>query len=667
MKPNPNTATLPPRIQAFLMALLFCWMTAAGHAAQPRIVFHEIVNPGAGKLVHTYGSYPAMSGDGRIVVYSVNRTDGQLDLFAINTDGTGQHALGIWPGDRYLPAISYNGVLAALRAGYNLYTVNTTSGAPLKVLTMSNPNSISSIAVNDDGTKVYFTISFDDVILNTTTVLQAGVWEMNPDGSGRRLVTSLNAIRAALGLAVTGTERVGASDGLAISQNNRLVFSFLPVYATGMNYIMGVNADGTGLHAIGPQVYVPNSATISRDGSRVAYDQYSPRDVHTANWLDGTNHIVQVVPYHAYDPLRLTENGSHLALVDRLLRSDGGTVRSLRSGTSGSILAQSSGAPYSQISADGRKICSVKDFGTTSTLVMIELDPDNLRGAPDITNTAMTPGFVVHNAPGPPPTTPTTATATAQVTYSGTPNSPYIFANLFLNGLPDPDFYSPVGTLFDDGTSGDAVAGNGLFTQNQYNFGYPTTSFGPRVVRFVTENTISGLRHATMVDHEPFFVLAAPPAGSAPVVTSVTPNPVAVGGTITITGSNFGITRSGNVVTVGGYSCYVLAANGAGTQLTVEVNGYLGNGSYALVVSANGQSSAPFAFTLSPVTAPLLTLVPAAPGQATISWTPATPGFVLQETLSLAPSNWTNSASGANNPVTVTTTVPSNFYRLRQP
>ena len=76
------------------------------HAAQPRIVFHEILNPGAGKLVHTYGSYPAMSGDGRIVMYSVNRTDGQLDLFAINTDGTGQHPLGIFPHDRYHPAIS---------------------------------------------------------------------------------------------------------------------------------------------------------------------------------------------------------------------------------------------------------------------------------------------------------------------------------------------------------------------------------------------------------------------------------------------------------------------------------------------------------------------------------------------------------------------------------
>ncbi len=67
------------------------------------------------------------------------------------------------------------------------------------------------------------------------------------------------------------------------------------------------------------------------------------------------------------------------------------------------------------------------------------------------------------------------------------------------------------------------------------------------------------------------------------------------------------------------------------------------------------------------VGAPLLTIVPAAPGQATISWTPAPPGFVLQESALLTPANWTNSPSGAVNPITVPATPPTKFYRLRQP
>jgi hypothetical protein len=65
--------------------------------------------------------------------------------------------------------------------------------------------------------------------------------------------------------------------------------------------------------------------------------------------------------------------------------------------------------------------------------------------------------------------------------------------------------------------------------------------------------------------------------------------------------------------------------------------------------------------------APLLTIVPAGSGQATISWTPATAGFVLQETLSLSPTNWVNSVSGATNSIVVPATLPGKFYRLHKP
>ena len=63
---------------------------------------------------------------------------------------------------------------------------------------------------------------------------------------------------------------------------------------------------------------------------------------------------------------------------------------------------------------------------------------------------------------------------------------------------------------------------------------------------------------------------------------------------------------------------------------------------------------------------PTLTIAPATPGQATISWTPNTPGFVLQETWSLSPANWTNSPSGATNPVIVPAGPGNRFYRLKK-
>jgi len=60
-------------------------------------------------------------------------------------------------------------------------------------------------------------------------------------------------------------------------------------------------------------------------------------------------------------------------------------------------------------------------------------------------------------------------------------------------------------------------------------------------------------------------------------------------------------------------------------------------------------------------------IVSAAPGQATVSWSPNTPGFVLQETLSLSPSIWVNAPSGAANPVIVSATLPTKSYRLFKP
>lgn len=65
--------------------------------------------------------------------------------------------------------------------------------------------------------------------------------------------------------------------------------------------------------------------------------------------------------------------------------------------------------------------------------------------------------------------------------------------------------------------------------------------------------------------------------------------------------------------------------------------------------------------------APTLAIAATNAGSATISWAPATPGFVLQEAFSLSPANWTNSPSGTTNPVVVPATLPVKFYRLSKP
>ena len=117
----------------------------------------------------------------------------------------------------------------------------------------------------------------------------------------------------------------------------------------------------------------------------------------------------------------------------------------------------------------------------------------------------------------------------------------------------------------------------------------------------------------------------------------------------------FTIDGGGGTSTGGVYSV-------SGTIGQPDAGGPMTNGQYSVT---GGFWALPTAIQVSG--APTLTIVPAAPGQATISWTPNTPGFVLQETLSLSPTNWVNSASGTTNPITVPATLPTKFYRLSKP
>ena len=117
----------------------------------------------------------------------------------------------------------------------------------------------------------------------------------------------------------------------------------------------------------------------------------------------------------------------------------------------------------------------------------------------------------------------------------------------------------------------------------------------------------------------------------------------------------FTIDGGGGTSTGGVYSV-------SGTIGQPDASGPMTNGQYSVT---GGFWALPFA--VQTPGRPTLTIVPFGPGQARIAWTPNTPGFVLQETLSLSPANWVNSPSGAANPITVPATIPRKFYRLNKP
>jgi len=64
--------------------------------------------------------------------------------------------------------------------------------------------------------------------------------------------------------------------------------------------------------------------------------------------------------------------------------------------------------------------------------------------------------------------------------------------------------------------------------------------------------------------------------------------------------------------------------------------------------------------------APLLSIT-ATTGNALISWSPSTPGWILQYTDDLSTGNWMNAASGGSNQVTVPYSPARRFFRLHKP
>jgi hypothetical protein len=100
----------------------------------------------------------------------------------------------------------------------------------------------------------------------------------------------------------------------------------------------------------------------------------------------------------------------------------------------------------------------------------------------------------------------------------------------------------------------------------------------------------------------------------------------------------------------------------SGTIGQPDAGGLMTNGPYSLV---GGFWALPT--LVQTPGAPTLFITNTAPGFASIWWTPLTPGFTLQFTDSLSPTNWLNAPSGTNNPATVPVAVPARFYRLFKP
>ncbi len=116
-----------------------------------------------------------------------------------------------------------------------------------------------------------------------------------------------------------------------------------------------------------------------------------------------------------------------------------------------------------------------------------------------------------------------------------------------------------------------------------------------------------------------------------------------------------------------------LTASSGNTSVLVATNStrwrWVGPGTAIVVVNYQGLcvTNEITAYVPGHSDAPTLRFRQIDPGSLELSWSPSTPGFVLQSVESLSMPSWTNAPSGTNNPAVIPTAMPTRFYRLSRP
>jgi hypothetical protein len=144
-----------------------------------------------------------------------------------------------------------------------------------------------------------------------------------------------------------------------------------------------------------------------------------------------------------------------------------------------------------------------------SQLATAEIDPKGLGSAPSISSPAINPDYAVAGGA-------TQGAVSAGVSTGTSPHDHVLGVNYALvkDGLVE-DPVNGVIFLVDDGTSGDLVAGDGIYTLNNV-IAQSDAPAGPRLFRLFAEVTdAAGLRHGTLIDITPFSVVLTPPSGTS--------------------------------------------------------------------------------------------------------------------------------------------------------
>ena len=207
---------------------------------------------------------PSISGNGSRIAYESDR-GADADIWIINSDGTGRTALTSDSGDDLQPSISQDGLTVAFMSSgepirnqnpegdFEIFTIKT-DGTGLTQLTR-NTATDGSPSINADGSRVAFASGNGPA---------SEIWIANANGTGLTRLTNN---------AYADTSPSISADGgkIAFEFNGPASSSPLPLEVTYSFEVYVINSDGTGLTQVSGLAGDSVTPSISGDGTRVTH------------------------------------------------------------------------------------------------------------------------------------------------------------------------------------------------------------------------------------------------------------------------------------------------------------------------------------------------------------------------------------------------------------
>jgi dipeptidyl aminopeptidase/acylaminoacyl peptidase len=487
---------------------------------------------------------PILSDDGERIAFGVHPGEGAADprnrIYVLNADGTGQREVDAYPFFCFCGSmidLNADGSRVLSSDAVQLRIADGNGGGGRELIALDS-NELNAMRISSDGSTIVFRIYRDTTIRNTSPSqpIQRGIYRINPDGTDLRQLVGPDEMAALLGVAADEAPFFGGTSGLDISANGaQIVFTSFSAdrdsaTGTAREGLFAVNGDGSDLRRLlGPTFTHVNANAISGDGATVAYvtnDFGTGLQEAGVLAFDGSGQriLTDSTSLHpgtganlpSGERIQLSTDGSRLLLGSTGLLVDTTSGDRLALGVSTVSVA---GDPHPLVvdglyrptmNAQATRVAYLfQPPGEPYQIARIDLNPDDLGGAPSVTEARVSPGYILTEGRS-------TATVSAQVTTLNT--FLRVGSRVLYRSLPDPNVdTSYYGAMVDDGASlGDATAGDDVFTYN----GIVTNccaEVGPRTVRIKAETQAAdGLRHATAVDVVPFQVSTEPVEGGPP-------------------------------------------------------------------------------------------------------------------------------------------------------